>query len=95
MQLPHCFTPRARQPPPPSAICCVPTLAPLSLASPPSPALQVRDKVKAGFEKQAALSSEVDIKRAVNRGRYMTREMLAVVQMKKYRTMRTRYMPWE
>ncbi len=55
----------------------------------------MRPKVKKAFMQQKHLTDEVEIKQAVNRGRYMTREMLGVINLKKYRTMRHRYMPWE
>ena len=56
---------------------------------------QVRGRVKEGFHKQAGLTEELDIKRAVNRGRWWTREMVGVIQLKKYRRMRHSYKPFE
>lgn len=56
--------------------------------------LQVRDRVKDGFHKQAGLRDELEIKRAVNRGRWWTREMVGVIQLKKYRRMRHSYKPF-
>lgn len=55
----------------------------------------VRGRVKEGFRKQAGLTEELDIKRAVNRGRWWTREMVGVIQLKKYRRMRHSYKPFE
>ena len=34
-----------------------------------------------------------EIKRAIAYGRYMVKEMIGVVQLKKYRTMKKRYVP--
>ena len=51
----------------------------------------VREKARAEFSKHAALTDEVDIKRAINYGRYMVKEMQGVIQLKKYRAMRKRY----
>jgi len=35
--------------------------------------------------------SERELKKAVGRGRFMVREMVGVIQLKKYRTMKKRY----
>jgi hypothetical protein len=51
----------------------------------------VKDKAKLAFQKNSHLSDEVDIKRAVARGRWMCRELVGVIQLKKYRAMRHRY----
>jgi hypothetical protein len=51
----------------------------------------LRAKVKDGFTKNTDLKSELEIKRAVARGRYMTRELVGVIQLKKYRSMKSRY----
>ena len=39
-----------------------------------------------GFRQNAHLTEDVDIKRAVAQGRFMAREMIAVIHLKKYRT---------
>lgn len=52
----------------------------------------VKDKAKLAFLKNAHLREEVDIKRAVARGRWMYRELVGVIQLKKYRAMRHRYL---
>ena len=53
----------------------------------------VRERAKAEFGKRAALTDDVEIKRAIAYGRYMVKEMIGVVQLKKYRTMKKRYVP--
>jgi len=55
----------------------------------------VREKAKAEFFKQKDLQEEVQIKQAVSRGRWMVKEMIGVIQLKKYRTMNKRYTPVE
>ena len=51
----------------------------------------VRDKAKTWFRQNAELTDEVEIRRAVAKGRFMVREMQAVIQLKKYRTLKKRY----
>lgn len=51
----------------------------------------VRTKAKAEFYKRADITDEVELKRAVNYGRYMVKEMIGVIQLKKYRTIKQRY----
>lgn len=51
----------------------------------------VRAKAKEAFFKQRHLDTELEIKRAIARGRWMVRELQGVVQLKKYREMRSRY----
>lgn len=51
----------------------------------------VRDKVKAAFFKNRDLTDPVDIKRAIKKGRWMVQEMIGVIQLKKYRTLNSRY----
>ena len=53
----------------------------------------VRGKFKKGIFANAHLTDEVEIKRAVNKGRYMVKEMIGVIQLKKYRQMNKRYSP--
>ena len=53
----------------------------------------MRERAKAEFGKRAALTDDVQIKRAIAYGRYMVKEMIGVVQLKKYRTMKKRYVP--
>ena len=55
----------------------------------------VKEKFKAGILANAHLSDEADIKRAVHKGRYMVKEMIGVIQLKKYRAMNKRYSPPE
>lgn len=47
--------------------------------------------MKAGFQSQSHLRSESEIRSAVFAGRYQLREMIALIQLKKYRTLRGRY----
>ena len=51
----------------------------------------VREKAKAQFFGRAALTDEIEVKRAINYGRYMVKEMQGVIQLRKYRAMRKRY----
>eukprot|EP00286_Rhodomonas_abbreviata_P016618 CAMPEP_0181340290 /NCGR_PEP_ID=MMETSP1101-20121128/29757_1 /TAXON_ID=46948 /ORGANISM="Rhodomonas abbreviata, Strain Caron Lab Isolate" /LENGTH=78 /DNA_ID=CAMNT_0023451409 /DNA_START=218 /DNA_END=454 /DNA_ORIENTATION=- len=52
----------------------------------------VRRKAKEAFMKNKDLTDEVEIKRAVARGRwYVRNELTAVIQLKKYRTIKDRY----
>lgn len=51
----------------------------------------LKPKIKEEFMKNRLLKDEVEIKRAVARGRYMTRELIGVIQLKKYRNMKSRY----
>ncbi|OQR93423.1 hypothetical protein ACHHYP_02553 [Achlya hypogyna] len=55
----------------------------------------VRPKVKEAFFQQAQLQDDADIKVAVARGRWMVKEMIGVIQLKKYRAMNQRYTPAE
>ncbi|KAJ0396653.1 hypothetical protein P43SY_003002 [Pythium insidiosum] len=51
----------------------------------------VREKAKAAFFKNKDLRDPVDIKKAVKKGRWMVRELIGVIQLKKYRTLNSRY----
>ncbi|KAF0774312.1 hypothetical protein DYB37_001720 [Aphanomyces astaci] len=53
----------------------------------------VREKAKAAFFDQAHLTADSDIKRAVHYGRWKVKEMVGVIQLKKYRAMNQRYTP--
>ena len=50
----------------------------------------VRDRAKREFRERADLRSEAEIRKAVGYGRYMLREMRALIQLKKYRTLKAR-----
>ena len=39
----------------------------------------------------STLDKEVDIKREINKGRWYVKEMIGVIQLKKYRSMKERY----
>ena len=51
----------------------------------------VKKKAKAWFLQNQELTETVDINRAVATGRYMVKEMIGVIQLKKYRAMKQRY----
>lgn len=51
----------------------------------------VRKKAKEAFRANAHLSDDVEIKRAVARGRWMVRELQGIIKLKKYREMKKRY----
>lgn len=51
----------------------------------------VRQKAKEGFGEQRHLKDEVDIKKAVAKGRWWVRELNAISKLAKYRQMRERY----
>ncbi|KAG1696202.1 hypothetical protein DVH05_018735 [Phytophthora capsici] len=51
----------------------------------------VREKAKEAFFQNRDLTDPVAIKKAVKRGRWMVREMIGVIQLKKYRTLNSRY----
>ncbi|KAI9922396.1 hypothetical protein PsorP6_000557 [Peronosclerospora sorghi] len=51
----------------------------------------VREKVKAAFYENRGLRDSIDIKKAIKRGRWIVREMVGVIQLKKYRTLTSRY----
>lgn len=48
----------------------------------------VRVRAKREFRKRGDLSDEVEIKKSIAYGRYMLREMMGVIQLKKYRTLK-------
>jgi len=51
----------------------------------------VREKVKVAFFSNAHLTNEEDILRAVAKGRWWVKELVGVVQLKKYRSLRKNY----
>lgn len=51
----------------------------------------VREKAKQAFFKNRELTDSVEIKKAIKRGRWMVRELIGVIQLKKYRTLNSRY----
>ena len=52
----------------------------------------VRRKAKEHFRENSHLTDEIEIKKAVNRGRwYVRNELAGVIQLKKYRAMKARY----
>lgn len=48
-------------------------------------------RIKEEFFKNRTVQNEEEMKRAVARGRYMTRELIGIIQLKKYRSMKSRY----
>ncbi len=51
----------------------------------------VRAKAKTAIQQNAGLRDEEAILRAVAKGRWWVKELIGVVQLKKYRTLRQRY----
>lgn len=51
----------------------------------------IKNKTKEEFNKNKNLNNEIDIKKAVGRGRYMIRELIGIIQLKKYRTIKSKY----
>ncbi|CAI5721215.1 unnamed protein product [Peronospora destructor] len=51
----------------------------------------VRKKVKTAFFANGDLTDPLAIKKAIKRGRGRVREMVGVIQLKKYRTLNSRY----
>jgi hypothetical protein len=50
-----------------------------------------RDQIKRAFLRNAGLTDEKDILKAVERGEYVLKEMEALVSLSKYRTLKRRY----
>ena len=51
----------------------------------------VRENAKKAFFQNASLTEEDDIMRAVAKGRWWVKELIGIVQLRKYRTLRQRY----
>lgn len=51
----------------------------------------VRGKAKAAFLKNRDLKEPAEINKAIKHGRWMVRELIGVIQLKKYRTLNNRY----
>ena len=51
----------------------------------------VRQKAKVEFKKRAELTDDVEIKRAVAAARWWEREIIGVIQLRKYRAMKRSY----
>jgi hypothetical protein len=51
----------------------------------------VRRRAKEAFFRNSHLKDEVELKKAVAVGRYMVKELIAVAQLKKYRSMKKNY----
>jgi len=52
----------------------------------------VRAKVKAAFLEHKGLTRELEIRKAVGKGRYWVREMNAISKLHQYRSIRRRYL---
>ena len=50
----------------------------------------VKSKAKPWFRQNADLTETKDINRAVATGRYMVKELIGVIQLKKYRTLKAK-----
>ncbi|EKX42044.1 hypothetical protein GUITHDRAFT_74318 [Guillardia theta CCMP2712] len=56
----------------------------------------IKKKVKEAFFTNRHLEDDIEIRRAVARGRwYIRNELCAIIQFKKYRVMKERYSPHE
>lgn len=55
----------------------------------------VREKVKCAFLNNKDVVDELELRRAIHKGRYMVKEMIGVIQLKKYRAMNDRYTSME
>jgi hypothetical protein len=51
----------------------------------------IKSQYKAAILKNANLSDEIELKKAIAKGRYYLRELTAISQLHKYRTMKKRY----
>ena len=51
----------------------------------------VRERAKAAFFKHAVVAGEDELMRLVATGRWWAKEIVGVVQLRKYRTLRARY----
>jgi hypothetical protein len=53
----------------------------------------VRMKVKEAIFQNKHINSDLELKRAISRGRYMVRELQSIVKIHKYRTLKRNYDP--
>lgn len=51
----------------------------------------IRKKTKEEFYKNKDLKDEIEIKKAVARGRWMVRDLIGVIKLKKYRSIKSKY----
>lgn len=51
----------------------------------------VRERAKAAILQNASLTNEDEVMRAIAKGRWWVKEMIGVIQLKKYRTLRRTY----
>ena len=51
----------------------------------------VRKKAKAAIFANRDMTDEAELKKAIHKGRWMVKELIGVVQLKKYRTINERY----
>ncbi|CEG44544.1 Complex 1 LYR protein [Plasmopara halstedii] len=52
---------------------------------------RVRDKTKAAFFQNRNLADSLAVKKAIKRGRFVLRELVGVIKLRKYRTLNKRY----
>lgn len=57
----------------------------------PKPYRECCDKIKAAYRKQRNLQTREEIEKALSFGEYMKKEIVALHQLKTYRTMKKRY----
>lgn len=51
----------------------------------------VREKAKHAFMQNSHLEDMTEIKKAIKKGRFIIRDLIGVIQMKKYRALNSRY----
>ena len=51
----------------------------------------VRNKAKEAFYLNQFITDPAELNRSINKGRWMAKEMIGVIQLKKYRTLNSRY----
>lgn len=51
----------------------------------------VRERVKKAFRDHKDVEDQYELRKRVHIGRYVVKELIAVIQIKKYRTMKKRY----
>lgn len=55
----------------------------------------VREQAKKAFFANSDMKDDLEIKKAIHKGRYWVREIVAISQLHKYRAMRKNYSPDE
>jgi len=57
----------------------------------PLPRAECERRIKRGFMERANITNEEELLRAIHYGRYRVKEMIAVIQLRKYRQLRQKY----